>query len=514
MFAFGQFVGITFDDGENVDVQKTDLFAGLILYERHKRKDVNTNRPSSPSRSRSKSRSRPADDSASNSDDDSSDGDDDIGYHPSRSRLKSRSRPADNSASNSDADNRRKWTKKKWTSEEIQRLRKCIKQFGNEYTAAYKLFPDRTERAVSQKYKKEKICLENGPDDDISLQDADDDSSDRSHKNDELSTNEENQVPKRKRGSTNIKYKEFSENDDDNNASEDEFLLNHHAAAGESEDITDVDDENDDDDFRDNLTDDSCGSSQTKIDNNGENADRSNVNNHGSRRRGINSTRHSSRVTNYVDSSVTSSPLRSPRRTSSRKKKKARTDDTFYYGDDAYGGDDDDINKHNAFITSDTNIAASVAIASGKSDEDYCDSSDDEAIINKMAILQESDMKSNMEESKNGTICHSTGISSTSTKNSKNDNRSYAQSSQSRDSFTNTLPSESANTFTVQQAAQQAVQRAATTRTNAVTELIGDYKPVQYWTIDDEMGLLYGIRKFGVSRSNWRKISNHVLPSR
>ena len=108
LLAFVQFVGITFDDGENVDVQKTDLFAGLILYERHKRKDVNTNRPSSP-----------ADDSASNS------------Y------------------------NRRKWTNKKWTSEEIQRLRKCIKQFGNEYTAAYKLFPDRTERAVLQKYKKE-----------------------------------------------------------------------------------------------------------------------------------------------------------------------------------------------------------------------------------------------------------------------------------------------------------------------------------------------------------------------
>ena len=45
-------------------------------------------------------------------------------------------------------------SKKKWSSEEIQQLRKCIEQFGNNHLLAYKCFPHRSERAVEQQFRR------------------------------------------------------------------------------------------------------------------------------------------------------------------------------------------------------------------------------------------------------------------------------------------------------------------------------------------------------------------------
>ena len=45
-------------------------------------------------------------------------------------------------------------SKKKWSSEEIEELRKCIERFGNNHLLAYKCFPHRSERAVEQQFRR------------------------------------------------------------------------------------------------------------------------------------------------------------------------------------------------------------------------------------------------------------------------------------------------------------------------------------------------------------------------
>ena len=45
-------------------------------------------------------------------------------------------------------------SKKKWSSEEIQQLRKCIERFGNNHLLAFKCFPHRSERAVEQQFRR------------------------------------------------------------------------------------------------------------------------------------------------------------------------------------------------------------------------------------------------------------------------------------------------------------------------------------------------------------------------